>query len=100
MNGKHPMLSTPQDVVRRGEEIYAQTYKEDYEARYQGKFVAIDVMSGKAYVADFADDVLQEARKAAPAGIFHLIKVGFSGAFRVSSSFATVRDNGVVQQSW
>lgn len=77
-------LSNPKAIAERGEAIYREKYKAAYEAEHLGKFVAIDVASGDAYVGDSAEEVLEEARAKAPKGFFHLIRVGSPGAFRVS----------------
>jgi len=100
MSEEREMMTTPREMAARGERIYAEKYKQDYEAKYRGQFAAIDVISEKAFVAEFADDVLQKARKAEPAGVFHLIKIGFSGAFRVSSCFSTLPSARALQHSW
>lgn len=77
-------LSHPQAIVERGEEIYKTKYKDDFERRHLGHFVAIDVISEQAYLADTAELSLANARENSPNGIFHLIRVGSPGAFRVS----------------
>ena len=79
-----PQLSNPTAIAEAGERIYRDQYKEQYERDYPGKFVAIDVASGKAYVADTPEGVLEQARADSADGIFHLIQVGQPGAFRVS----------------
>jgi len=58
--------------------------KDAYESEYPGKFVAIDVTTEKSYVGDSPIKVLESARKESPKGLFHLIRVGASGAYRVS----------------
>lgn len=83
---RHPSLSDPRSVVEVGERIYREKYREELERTRAGNFVAIDVLSGKAYIAETPDGALEKARDAAPHGIFHLIKVGASGAFQVSHS--------------
>jgi len=77
-------LSNPKAIAERGEQIYLQTYKNAFESEHPGKFVAIDVKTEKAYIADTPMDAFEAARKDAPNGLFHLIKVGARGAFRVS----------------
>jgi hypothetical protein len=79
-------LSNPKAIAERGEAIYREKYKAAYEAEYLGKFVAIDVKSEHAYMGDSADEALELARKEAPTGLFHLMKIGSPGAFRVSYS--------------
>ena len=77
-------LSNPKAVAERGEQIYKEKYKNTYESEYPSKFVAIDVMTEKPYIANSPMEALEAARKDAPQGLFHLIKVGSRGAFRVS----------------
>jgi hypothetical protein len=79
-------LSNPKALAQRGEEIYNEKYRSDYEGRFAGKFVAIDVTSGAAYLADSPEDAVKKARANAPQGLFHLVRVGSAGAFRVSYS--------------
>jgi len=76
-------ISNPKQIAEKGEEIYKR-YQTAYEKEHAGKFVAIDVKTEKLYVADTAVEALQNARADAPLGLFHLIKVGAAGAFRVS----------------
>lgn len=77
-------FSDPRAVANEGERIYLQKYKAEYEAQHQGKFVAIDVRSEQAFLGDTPEQALEQARKQAPSGLFHLMKVGSLGAFRVS----------------
>jgi hypothetical protein len=76
--------SDPKSLAHEGERIYAEKYKSQYEAQYQGKFVAIDVRSQMAFIGSTPEEALGEARISQPGGLFHLIKVGSAGAFRVS----------------
>lgn len=71
-------------IARRAQEIYDTTLKNELEPEQSGKFVVVDVSSGKHYVADFAEDAIQNAREALPYGIFHLMRIGSPGAFKVS----------------
>jgi hypothetical protein len=77
-------FSNPQALAERGEKIYQAKFKKDFEAKYDGQFVVIDVKSEAAYVGKTPEAAYEAATKAAPNGLFHLIKVGSAGAFRVS----------------
>jgi hypothetical protein len=90
MSTAGPNMSNPKEIAETGEKIYSEKYRTDFELRYQGKYVAIEVKTGDAYVGDTSSDALQEARIKSPNGIFHLIKVGASGAFRMSYTNANV----------
>jgi hypothetical protein len=78
------VLDSPDKIAEAGEAIYDQKYRADLEQSNFGHFVAIDVTTGEKYVAQFPEVALQAAQKAAPNGIFHLIRIGAKGAFKVS----------------
>src|SRR4051794_36620033 len=77
-------LTSPEKIADAGEAIYEERYKPRLEPDQHGHFIAVDVSSGEGYVAEYPEQALQEARKAAPYGIFHLIRIGAPGTFRVS----------------
>jgi hypothetical protein len=77
-------FTNPKDIAERGEAIYKEKYKTAFEEEHWGEFVAIDVMSEHAYIGESPEKALESARRESPQGIFHLIKVGSPGAFRVS----------------
>jgi hypothetical protein len=79
-----PPISNPKAAAELGEKIYQERYKEAYEREHPGMFVAINVLTGDAYVSATPEDALDDAHRAAPNGVFHLIQVGHAGAFRVS----------------
>ena len=65
-------------TVDRAMEIYERKYKEDFERRYKGKFVVIDVHSEEAYVHGSSAGAYREARNAAPLGLFYMLRIGSS----------------------
>ena len=77
-------LTDPSKIAENAEGIYAERYKEEYEREHGGEFVVIDVSDGAAYRGTFAEEALMAARQQSPNGVFHLIRVGAPGAFRVS----------------
>jgi hypothetical protein len=82
MNQQIP--SNPQAIADQGERIYTERYKAQFEAEHLGKFVAIDIKTGHATLGNTSDEALENAKKTNPTGLFHLIRVGSPGAFRVS----------------
>jgi hypothetical protein len=73
-------------VATRGEKIYRERYKAEYEKSHLGMFVAIDVHGGDVFLADTPEGAILEARASLPGGNFHLIQVGAAGVFRVAYS--------------
>jgi len=73
----------PRAVAEKGEEIYRRKYKTDYEAKYLGDFVVVDVVTEDAFRGRTPEDAHSLARRTNK-GPFHLLKVGEAGAFRVS----------------
>lgn len=80
------VLDSPEKIAEAGERIYAHRYKADLESTSRGSYVAIDVLSGRAYVAQFPEQALEKARTEAAHGVFHLIRIGAPGAFKISFS--------------
>lgn len=78
------LLNTPDKIAEAGERFYAEKHKARLERERPGHFVAIDVATGDAYVGDHAELALEEARAKVPHGVFHLIRIGSPGAFKVS----------------
>ncbi len=76
-------LTDPTKIAEAAEAIYDEKYREGYEADHNGEFVAIDVTDQKAYLGEHAEDALLHAREQAPHGVFHLMKVGATAAFKL-----------------
>lgn len=89
---KDPSLSNPKAIAEAGEKIYREKYQAEFEEKYRGQFVAIDVLTGEAYRGDLPEEALEKGRKASPKRLFHLIRVGSAGAFRVSYSSNAIHD--------
>ncbi len=64
-----------QKIVDEGEKIYEQI-KSQYEPQQNGKFLAIEPESGKAYFGDEAIDARDAAKKDFPDKVFYLVKIG------------------------
>lgn len=77
-------LNNPDKIAEAGERIYSTRHKEKLERESPGKFVAIDVATGNAYVGEFPEAAIQDAKAASPNAVLHLIRIGAEGAFKVS----------------
>lgn len=79
-----PQFSNPDAIAKAGEAIYREMYQKDYEQNYRGMFVAVNINTKVATLGKTAGEALQKAKETDPTGVFHLIRVGFSGAFQLS----------------
>jgi len=77
------MALSPQMIANKGEALYKNKFQSEYEAKYLGKFVAIDIASEEAFVADNPEDAIAAAQEKNPNGFFHLVKVGSPGVYRL-----------------
>lgn len=78
------LFANPKDIAEAGESIYKEKYRDDYEEKYPAQFVAIDVETKGAFVDILPEKAMEKGRKVNPVGLFHLMKIGASGAFRMS----------------
>ncbi len=73
-------------IAKEGALIYEKV-KVAYEPEHLGHFLAIDINSGKAYVAPTSAEAVVEARKAHPDTVFYVVKVGFDAAETMAHLF-------------
>lgn len=77
---QQPRYDTIQDrldgIAKMAEEIYNGKYKERFEQEHLGSYVVINVKNGEAYVNEFSEEALLEAKKQDPLGVFHLMRIG------------------------
>lgn len=92
----NPRFSNPNAIAEAGEEIYS-ALRAELEATQHGKFVAINIESKKFYLGDSPEEALQTAKAAEPQGVFHLIRVGFAGAFRIGHAIQRSNSNWLFQ---
>lgn len=77
---------TPKQLAEKGEAIYKAKYQQEYERVYPGKYVAIDIGTEKAFVADTPEGAIELLEKENPKAFFHLVRVGSAGVFKVGFS--------------
>lgn len=82
----------PQEAAAKGLAIYKEKYQQAFEREHPGKFVAIDITTEQAWVADSPEEALGIAQGKNPNGFFHLIRVGSPGVFRVSYTQRDARE--------
>jgi hypothetical protein len=86
------MNSNPAKIGEKGNAIYQQKYQADYERLHPGKYVAIDVTSEEAFLADTPEEAVKLLQERNPKSFFHLIKIGSPGVFKVGYSVRNERD--------
>ncbi len=87
------MPDTPQAIAEKGEQIYKEKYQEEYERRFLNKFVAVDVTTGKAFVAESPTAAIQTAQKTEKSGgPFHVMKIGSPGVYRLGYTLSNNND--------
>jgi hypothetical protein len=77
-------ISRPREMAERGEEIYARKYKAEYEQKYFGKFLVVDLKSEKAYLGDSDIEAYKAAIREAPDSLFYTLRIGFRAAHKMS----------------
>ena len=87
---------TPQEVEKKGQEIYEQKLKDKLESESLGKYVAIDVETEEYFLGESLEDALTKAKEKYPNKIFHSIKIGSTGVFTASGLLDRSGDNGWV----
>lgn len=71
----------PDEVCRRGEEIYARI-KNQYLPQYKGKYLVIEVESGKVYVGDSSVQAAEQAFMEDPEKMsLHTVRIGYKYPF-------------------
>ncbi len=74
----------PREIAAKGTAIYERKYRAQFEQEHRDEFAAIDIGSERAYLADFPEEALSKARNAAPNGVFYLLRIGSTAAFKMS----------------
>jgi hypothetical protein len=84
------------EIAQRGERIYEERYRRDYEAQHFGKFLAINVQSEQCHLGSTPREAFFEALRAVPGACLFLVRVGFPGAWEQKGRFRRGCDcNGV-----
>jgi hypothetical protein len=65
-----------QRIASEGAKIYS-AIKTHYEPKENGKFLAIDNATGKAYLGTTSAEAVELARHAHPDTVFYVVKIGF-----------------------
>jgi hypothetical protein len=73
----------PNDIAQRGWDLYEQRIRAEVEPEHEGRFLVVDVHSGRYVVADEELEAFDRARELMPDGTFYLVRVGRRTAHRI-----------------
>lgn len=76
---------TAQEVARRGKDIYEREIRSAVEPEHDGRFLVVDVTSGKYALADDELEAFRRAREQNPEGVLFLVRVGHRAAHRIGT---------------
>jgi hypothetical protein len=79
---RQPRL-TPEEAVRRGEEIYEQRLREQVEAGNTGKYIVIDVDSGAYEIGPDYSALLDQMLDRDPDAELAILRVGYPAVGRI-----------------
>lgn len=83
-------VNNPKHIAERGREIYNSKYRDTYEREHWGKFVAVDIRNESATLGDTGSEAMMTANRNNPSGLFHLIRVGYAGAYELGLAYKGV----------
>ncbi len=75
-----------QRIADEGMRIY-EKIRMNYEPRENGKFLAIEVDSGKEFLGDTSAEAVASAMKHYPNKVFYVVKIGFDFVESIARSF-------------
>jgi hypothetical protein len=77
------VTKTPNSIAEKGEALYRDKFQTEYEIKYPGKFLAIDVNTAIPYVADTPEQAVEALLKANSKAYYHVVRIGAPGVYRV-----------------
>ena len=76
-----------QKIANEGAKIYSQI-KIKYEPKENGKFLAINIDTKNAYLANTSAEAVELARQKHPKKVFYVVKIGFDVAETMARLFS------------
>ena len=70
----------PEEIAKKGEEIYQRKFKGQYEPNFNGKFLVIEIGSEEGFLGNTSAQALEKAKEKYPQKIFYIKKIGFPAA--------------------
>lgn len=81
MNGREYIK---EEVARRGREVYERDIRPAVERDHDGRFLVVDVTTGRYEIADDELSAFERAEEKNPDGVFFLLRVGRRAAHRLA----------------
>jgi hypothetical protein len=81
----HPRYSS-QEIVRRGEELYAKQIRDRIEANHKGQFLVLDIETGDYEVDNDELAALDRAKAKHPDAALYILRVGFPAAVKLGGT--------------
>lgn len=76
---------TPEEIGRRGREIYERDIRREVEPEHRGKFIIIDIFTGEYEVGENDPEATSFMRKRNPEAVMYGTRVGAKAAYRTGS---------------
>lgn len=76
MNTIQQSTLSPDEITRRGQEIYLSELKDTLEKAHFGEYVVIEVTTKKNYIDQDLVIAVQKAKKEFPDSLFFIVQVG------------------------
>lgn len=86
----HPRF-TNEEIVRRGEEIYAAHLRDQFEDLYRDKIVIIDIETGEYEIDDDALTASKRALAKHPGAAIYGLRVGSRFMYEISGSLGQTK---------
>jgi hypothetical protein len=83
----HPRY-TSQEIVRRGEEIYARQIRDQVEAKHKGQFLVLDIETGDYEIDSDELAAVDRAKARHPDAALYVLRVGFPTAVKLGAQVA------------
>jgi len=84
----------PEEIVKKGEEIYQRKFKTKYEPSFNGQFLVIEIESEEGFLGNTSVEALEKAREKYPQRLFYIKKIGSLVAEVMSSHFLSRHSYG------
>lgn len=73
-------------IAEKGKLIYSRI-KSQYEQKYMGKYLAIDINSGKTYLGETSSDAALAGEKENPDTLYYLLRIGYETALTIAHGY-------------